>query len=60
MEASGNGFLSILISKIVIKYNNLAYGSCARCTSGSQNLGVLPKRPDNSFLFAINKTKDSE
>ena len=27
----------------------LAYGSCARSTSGSQNLAVLPKRHDNSL-----------
>ena len=34
----------------------LVYGSCARNTSGSQNLGVLPKNDTIAFLFAINKT----
>ena len=31
--------------------NCLAYGDCARSTSGSQNLGVLPKRHDNSHIL---------
>ena len=31
-------------------YLILAYGGCARSTSGSQNLAVLPKRHDNNFF----------
>ena len=31
-------------------YLILAYGGCARSTSGSQNLAVLPKRHDNSLF----------
>ena len=29
--------------------NILAYGNCAHSTSGSQKLGVIPKRHDNSL-----------
>ena len=29
----------------------LAYGGCARSTSGSQNLAVLPKRHDNCLIL---------
>ena len=31
-------------------YLILAYGGCARSTSGSQNLAVLPKRHNNNFF----------
>ena len=34
-------------------------GGCARGTSGSQNLAVLPKRHENSLFFAANKNKDN-
>ena len=37
----------------------LAYGGCARNTSGNQTSAVLPKRCENSHFFAANKTKDS-
>ena len=41
---------------------NLAYGGCARSTSGSQNWTFLPKQHDNdtiiAFFFAANNNKD--
>ena len=46
----------LLIMNFVITLSNLAYGNCARSTSGSQNLRVLPRLPITAFLFAINKT----
>ena len=36
---------------LYVKYI-LAYCDCARSTSGSQNLAVLPKRHDNSLIFS--------
>lgn len=37
----------------------LAYGGCARNTSGNQTSAVLPKRCENSHFFAANKKKDN-
>ena len=37
----------------------LAYGSCARSTSGSQNLGVLPKGHDNGGRFSLRSWRDA-
>ena len=49
--------VSLGLDKIETGYN-LAYGGSARNTRGSQNLGVLTKRYDNSFFsYQLTKVK---
>jgi len=51
--------LSLHCTLVPVQYR-LAYGGCARITSGSENLAVLPKRHDNSVFLHMQLTKNKD